>query len=903
MLGKPGSGGARPSRPIRRKTQESTEELIRQHGRVPANKKCADCTTKVPQCVNTTVGTYICLTCSGIHRELNMRVKGIAASSFTMEEVERMQSTDNDKVNALYLARFNPSVDRMTPPVDNQDEQYLRQWLRRKYQEKAWYLPESQQPTIVAIPPTAPPADLLGFGSAPAPAAIASGWDAFAGSSQQTNAAAFPADFGSTNNDNSFPADFGSTQTNGIANGSGPTQQEQKNIAHNFPLPQQQKQFGDFSQQQQQQQSAPPQQPSPNFALQQQQQFGNFGPQPQGGPPQQHQHGNIGGQPQGDPTQQQQFGNFGDQSQVANAQAAAQQQQQQFGNFGGQSHTNPQQHFGNFAGQFQGTTTQVPSPQQQNFGSFEGQTLAHSHQAPSPQQQQQNFGNFGGQTLAAPQQAPPQQQFGNFGPPLTPTQAPPQQTFDGKQSQAGMEPQQTELGSSKPGMQLMRSPMPVEPAVPGFMAGQIGRASAIDDAFSNMSLATLPGTLAVEKATISAPKQEVSKYRTGETVIYRISSGEMTVCTILKVHFDHELDPFYTITLPDGREKQTDDGHLSHVDCSISSQISNMLPVFSQDQLKEILIFMTKIKIEAVGASVEMNTPPLAVDNPTEQLMGGVSSSMNEKHEIVSGTGYPPPPSMPPAPPPTMPPVLPPRMPPAPPPTAPMFVSVPVGEVSAPALMDSLPSHTPMGGIAQMGDLAVPMGAYAMNQYSSNFHDYKGNEIQIQDMTQTQSNVDGVGGNPGSAPKITSGVQQNMLQQGVPPPPVYQPQPVRQLPQQPVQQQYMQSLPHQQVQQQYVQQSPQQQVHQQYVQQPPQQQVQQQYIPQHPQQQMQHQYMQPAPQQQMFPQHSQQPSQQQRQIQYTQQPPQQQMQPQHSEQPPTGPGVPLSPKGNPFDMY
>ena len=899
MLGKPGSGGVRPSHPIRRKTQESTEELIRKHGRVPANKKCADCTTKVPQCVNTTMGTYICLTCSGIHRELNMRVKGIAASSFTMEEVERMQSTDNDKVNALYLARFNPSVDRMTPPVDNQDEQYLRQWLRRKYQEKAWYQPEPQQPTIAAIPPKAPPADLLGFGSAPTPTASASGWDAFGESSQQpsqqqptANVDAFTADFRSTTNDNPFPADFGSTQTNSFANGGAQTQQQQKNIASNFPAQQPQQQFGDFGQQQQ---PAPPQQPFANFAL-----------------------------------QQQQFANFGGQPQIANAQATAQQQQQQFGNFTGQIQTNPEQNFGNFAGQFQGTTMQTPSPLQQNFGSFETHNQAHPLQAPPPpppQQQQQQFGNFGGQTQALPSQAHPQQHFGNFGSTLAPTQAPPQQTFDGKQSHAemghpSMQPptpqaltsqslpqsrvkspemhqhvvstsqmqQQTELGSPTPGMQSMRAQIPVEHTASGLITVQTGRSSVIDNAFSNMSLATLPSTLAVEKVTTTAPKQEVSKYRTGETVIYRISSGEMTVCTILKVHFDHELDPFYTITLPDGREKQTDDGHLSPVDCSISSQICNMLSAFSQEQLEEILIFMTKLKIEVVGASDVMETPPYAADNLSQKLIGGVPSRLNENHVIVSGSGLPVPPSLPPAPPPSMSAALPPKMPTAPPPTAPMFVPAPMGEISASVTIDSLPSPTPMGGIAPIGGMAVPIGSYAMNQYSSHLHDYKGNEKQTHGMIQSQRNQDGVGGNSGIVPINSSDMQQQMLHQGVPPLPVYQQQPVQQQSQQYAQQQYMQSLPQQQVQQHYVQQ-------------PPQQQVQQQFIQQPPQQQLQHQYRQPAPQQQLFPQHSQQPSQQQLQAQYAQQLPQQQMQPQYSEQPPTGPGVPLSPKGNPFDMY
>lgn len=51
MLAKPGSGGGggrlRATASTRRKTAESPDDAIRKLSKQPANKRCADCTTKV----------------------------------------------------------------------------------------------------------------------------------------------------------------------------------------------------------------------------------------------------------------------------------------------------------------------------------------------------------------------------------------------------------------------------------------------------------------------------------------------------------------------------------------------------------------------------------------------------------------------------------------------------------------------------------------------------------------------------------------------------------------------------------------------------------------------------------------------------------------------------------------
>jgi len=58
---------ARAYSSTRRKTVEQCpDDVVRKLQRLPENKKCADCSAKLPQAVNLTHGTFVCLTCSGV---------------------------------------------------------------------------------------------------------------------------------------------------------------------------------------------------------------------------------------------------------------------------------------------------------------------------------------------------------------------------------------------------------------------------------------------------------------------------------------------------------------------------------------------------------------------------------------------------------------------------------------------------------------------------------------------------------------------------------------------------------------------------------------------------------------------------------------------------------------------
>lgn len=159
--------------------------------------------------VNLTHGTFVCLACSGVHREYSHRMKGIGASSFVEEEVEKLYG--NEAVNSRYMAKYDESKERVKAPDNNRDLQLLRVFIRRKYIEKAWYKNDDQKnepfvatgPTRVKIPPQnksdpttttssaklAIPEDLLSFDAPTTDTRQEDSWDAFGNAKNHFHAA------------------------------------------------------------------------------------------------------------------------------------------------------------------------------------------------------------------------------------------------------------------------------------------------------------------------------------------------------------------------------------------------------------------------------------------------------------------------------------------------------------------------------------------------------------------------------------------------------------------------------------------------------------------------------------------------------------------------------------------
>lgn len=115
-----------------------------------------------------------------------------------------------------------------------------------------------------------------------------------------------------------------------------------------------------------------------------------------------------------------------------------------------------------------------------------------------------------------------------------------------------------------------------------------------------------------------AAEKSETKYTEGQLVFYKEVNGSTTEVTVLKVHLDDELIPFYTIKFASGREKQTDDVHLtlnnvgsgegsSH--SKISTQENVIINGFHQDASNK-----------AKKADVDMMTQPIGQNQMLQMI-------------------------------------------------------------------------------------------------------------------------------------------------------------------------------------------------------------------------------------------------------------------------------------------
>lgn len=90
----------------------------------------------MPGYVNLLHRTFVCTKCSGIHRELQFKVKGISMSVFTPGDVADLSVGGNLAFNAVYMARYQ--VKEFALPSGS-DIGKLRDFIKKKYVERKWH--------------------------------------------------------------------------------------------------------------------------------------------------------------------------------------------------------------------------------------------------------------------------------------------------------------------------------------------------------------------------------------------------------------------------------------------------------------------------------------------------------------------------------------------------------------------------------------------------------------------------------------------------------------------------------------------------------------------------------------------------------------------------------------------
>ncbi|WOH08936.1 hypothetical protein DCAR_0728387 [Daucus carota subsp. sativus] len=116
-----------------RKEDEKNERIIRSLLKLPDNRRCINCKSLGPQYVCTNFWTFICTTCSGIHREFTHRVKSVSMAKFTSQEVSALQGGGNASAKEIYLKEWDP--ERNSLP-DSSNVERLRTFIKHVYVER-----------------------------------------------------------------------------------------------------------------------------------------------------------------------------------------------------------------------------------------------------------------------------------------------------------------------------------------------------------------------------------------------------------------------------------------------------------------------------------------------------------------------------------------------------------------------------------------------------------------------------------------------------------------------------------------------------------------------------------------------------------------------------------------------
>ncbi|KAK7817977.1 putative adp-ribosylation factor gtpase-activating protein agd14 [Quercus suber] len=118
-----------------KREEERNEKIIRGLMKLPPNRRCINCNGLGPQYVCTNFWTFICMTCSGIHREFTHRVKSVSMAKFTSQEVEALQNGGNQRARELYLKDWDLQRQRL-PDSSNVDK--IREFIKNVYVERRY---------------------------------------------------------------------------------------------------------------------------------------------------------------------------------------------------------------------------------------------------------------------------------------------------------------------------------------------------------------------------------------------------------------------------------------------------------------------------------------------------------------------------------------------------------------------------------------------------------------------------------------------------------------------------------------------------------------------------------------------------------------------------------------------
>jgi stromal membrane-associated protein len=109
-------------------------ELLKQ----PGNRECADCRGRNPTWASTNLGIFVCIRCSGLHRQVGTHVTKVKSCTMDLwdpEQIAFMARMGNARARLVWEAQL--SADYGKPSESERDDMVL-EWIRAKYERKRY---------------------------------------------------------------------------------------------------------------------------------------------------------------------------------------------------------------------------------------------------------------------------------------------------------------------------------------------------------------------------------------------------------------------------------------------------------------------------------------------------------------------------------------------------------------------------------------------------------------------------------------------------------------------------------------------------------------------------------------------------------------------------------------------
>lgn len=141
-----------------KETQDRHRKMLVELLKRPENHECMDCRARNPTWASINLGVFVCIRCSGLHRQVGVHITQVRSCTMDLWEPNQiafMQTMGNAKGKAIFEALLPADYGK---PLESEDSQLVLQWIRTKYEKKRYYNPAgaASMPSTSAKSTTAP---------------------------------------------------------------------------------------------------------------------------------------------------------------------------------------------------------------------------------------------------------------------------------------------------------------------------------------------------------------------------------------------------------------------------------------------------------------------------------------------------------------------------------------------------------------------------------------------------------------------------------------------------------------------------------------------------------------------------------------------------------------------------